>query len=231
MSTESMSLGEAAEDCLKAVYELQTSGRPVATSALAARLGVAEPTVTAMIKRLARLSLLRHTPYRGVELTSVGERVALETLRHHRLLELYLVRALGLGWERVHAEAERLEHVLSDEVEDRIDAALGHPKTDPHGEPIPTREGQVEEPACERLADMEAGEVATVCRVPDDDPDLLCYLAGLGLVPEVRIQVLEKAPFRGPLTLQVGERRHVVGRELAGSIEVSRRARSGHWLA
>lgn len=221
MSEDRTLLGEAAGDCLKAIYKLQVQESPVATSALAARLGVTEPTVTAMVKRLAKMGLVFHTPYRGVQLTSSGEKVALEIIRHHRLLELYLVEALGLSWDKVHAEADRLEHLLSEEVEERMDAALGHPTIDPHGDPIPTRDGQIDQAAYRSLADLEPGETATVRRVPDDDPKLLQYLAELGLVPNARIQLLDKAPFRGPLTLWVGENQRVVGRELAWAIRVA----------
>ena len=214
------SLGEAAEDCLKAIYKLGAPHKPVSTSALASALGVTEPTATAMIKRLARLGLLHHAPYRGVDLTPAGEAAALEIVRHHRLLEAYLVRSLGLSWESVHAEADRLEHVISEEMEDRMDAVLGHPAEDPHGDPIPTREGRVGTLPDTTLADLEPGQRAAVRSVPDGDPDLLRYLAEQGLVPGAAVEMLEKAPFRGPIVLAVGGARRAVGSELAGSIRV-----------
>ncbi len=222
MSRIRTTLGEAAEDGLKAIYTLQAVQSPVSTSALAAELGVAEPTVTAMVKRLAKLGLLDHTPYYGVVLTPAGEKVALEVVRHHRLLELYLVEALGLGWEKVHAEADRLEHSISEELEDRMDAVLGHPISDPHGHPIPAKNGDVVEARHASLLDLEAGVPATVRQVPDRDPDLLQYLAELGLVPNAEVKVVEKAPFGGPLTLDVDGSRQAVGTELARVIRVSR---------
>ena len=217
-----MLLGEAGQDYLKAIYKLQTIEKPVTTSSLAARFGVADPTVTAMVKRLAKLGLLQHTPYHGVELTPAGEKTALEIIRHHRLLELYLAEALGLAWDKVDAEAERLEHVVSDELEDRMDAALGHPRTDPHGDPIPTKEGEIGQVDYIRLADLAVGETGTVCRVPDRDPSLLQYLAQLGLVPNVRVEILEKAPFDGPLTVAVGERHQSIGLRLGEVVLVCR---------
>jgi DtxR family transcriptional regulator, Mn-dependent transcriptional regulator len=219
-------LGEAAEDGLKAVYKLRNSGERVSTSALAAQLAVSEPTATAMIKRLARLGLLRHTPYHGVELTDAGEKIALEIIRHHRLLELYLVEALGISWDRVHAEAERLEHVISDDLEDRMDAILGHPVRDPHGDPIPTKDGWIDQSLMASLVDLEPGEKGVIRLVPDGNPQLLRYLAELGLVPNVRVELLEKAPFGGPIVLKVGEEQRIVGREVASAIRVGDVARS-----
>ncbi len=220
MSRDPLLIGEAAGDCLKAIYKLQSVESPVATSSLAGQLGVTEPTATAMIKRLARLGLVSHTPYHGVELTGPGEKVALEILRHHRLLESYLVEALGLGWDRVHAEAERLEHLISEEVEERIDEVLGHPTADPHGDPIPTRDGRIEEPGDRCLADLEPGEVATVRRVPNENSELLQYLASIGLVPNAQVEMLEKVPFGGPLTLRVGGSHQAIGRDLASAIRI-----------
>lgn len=215
-------LGEAAEDCLKTVFELQRTEGRASTSALASRLGVSEPTVTAMIKRLARMGLLDHTLYYGVKLTPAGEKLALVIVRHHRLVELYLVESLGLSWEKVHAEAEKLEHMISDEVGDRMDAVLGRPTYDPHGHPIPSRDGEVEEATHISLLDLEIGALVTVHQVPDHDPALLRYLAELGLVPNAAVQVVDKAPFGGPLTLQLGDKLQTVGSELARVVQVSR---------
>ncbi len=214
-------MGEAAEDTLKAVYKLHTAGGRVSTSALAAQLAVSEPTATAMVKRLARLGLLSHTPYHGAELTPAGEAAALEVIRHHRLLELYLVKALGLSWDKVHAEAERLEHVVSDDLEDRIDAVLGFPAEDPHGDPIPTKDGRITEPPAMSLAQMEPGERAIIRLVPDGNSGLLRYLAELGLVPGAEVQLLEKAPFGGPIILNIGEERKIVALEMAATIRIS----------
>lgn len=217
---DSGALGAAAEDCLKLVFELQEQEGRASTSALASRLGVSEPTVTAMVKRLARLGFLEHTPYHGVRLAPDGERVALEMIRHHRLLELYLVQALGLTWDQVHEEADRLEHLISELVEDRMDEVLGHPNADPHGHPIPRRNGNMA-PVPERtVLDLQPGESATVCHVPDRDPALLRYLAELGFVPDAEVTVLGVAPFGGPVTLRVGGREQAVGREVARAIRV-----------
>lgn len=227
MSRIRTTLGEAAEDGLKAIYALQVVQSPVSTSALAADLGVAEPTVTAMVKRLARLELLSHIPYHGVVLTSAGERMALEIIRHHRLLELYLVQALGLTWDQVHEEADRLEHTISELVEDRMDQALGYPSADPHGHPIPSRNGNIA-PLPERtVLDLVPGESATVRHVPDRDPALLQYLAELGIVPEAAVTVLDIASFGGPVTLRVGERDRALGREVARAIRVEGHAAPG----
>ena len=163
---------------------------------------------------------MEHERYHGARLTPAGERIALEVVRHHRLLELYLMEHLGLGWDEVHAEAERLEHHLSEELEARIDAALGHPTRDPHGDPIPSPELILapEEPRC--LGDVDSGDVAIVRRVPDSDPALLRYLAELGLVPEREVRIVERAPFDGPVTIEVEGARHAIARQLATSIEV-----------
>jgi DtxR family transcriptional regulator, Mn-dependent transcriptional regulator len=212
-------LGEAAEDYLKTIWRLSREGR-VATTALAAELRVSPASVTGMLKKLAGLRLVEHEPYHGATLTPAGERVALEVVRHHRLLELYLTEALGLGWDEVHAEADRLEHHLSDEVEARMDAALGFPTRDPHGDPIPSRELVLPERSPRSLYDVAEGESTVVTRVPDDDPELLRYLASLGLSPEAEVVVVDKAPFGGPVTLDVAGARRNVAPALAERIEV-----------
>ncbi|MGZ4481116.1 MAG: metal-dependent transcriptional regulator [Gaiellales bacterium] len=153
-------------------------------------------------------------------LTPAGEQIAVEVVRHHRLLELYLTQALGVGWDQVHQEAGRLEHVLSDELEQSIDRALGFPDTDPHGDPIPSADLVLPPDHPERMVEMEPGQVAIVRRVPDGDPSLLRYLGELGLVPTASFTVVEKAPFGGPLTLEVGGNRHAVGAQLAEQIRV-----------
>jgi DtxR family Mn-dependent transcriptional regulator len=217
-------LTQADEDYLKVIYQLgqEQPGQPVTTQAIAARMNVQPASVTNMMKKLAHLRLLEHTPYRGVELTPAGQKAALEVIRHHRLMELYLSEVLGLPWDKVHAEAERLEHVLSDELEDRIAAKLGYPTTDPHGDPIPTKEGVIQETPAVRLADLPAGAGAVVRRVPDRDPALLRYLGDIGLVPEARIDVLEILPFDGPIVVRVGAAGtpQYLGRELAAAIRV-----------
>jgi DtxR family transcriptional regulator, Mn-dependent transcriptional regulator len=212
-------VSESAQDYLKAIWKLEQSG-DMSTTALAVKIGVAPASATAMLKKLAALGLVEHERYRGASLTPAGERMALEVVRHHRLLELYLMEALGLSWDQVHEEAERLEHHLSDELEERIDRALGFPTRDPHGDPIPTPELRLasDERVC--LADLEAGSMTIVRRVPDADPELLRYLATLGLVPAESVTVLDQAPFDGPVTVEVRGERHAIGRSLAAQIEV-----------
>jgi len=173
-----------------------------------------------MLKRLGSMGLVTHERYGGTELTEYGMRVALAVIRHHRLLELYLAEALGMSWDRVHAEAEVLEHVLSEELEERIAAKLGHPAHDPHGDPIPTLEGELLEAATQPLPDVELGERVTIARVSDSDPAILRYLAERGLRPGVEVCVEDKQPFGGPLFVRVGDRRHVLGSALAQSMRV-----------
>jgi len=213
-------VSESAQDYLKAIWKLQAAHGEATTSALAGELGVSPASATAMLKKLDRLGLVQHEPYHGARLTPAGERVALEVIRHHRLLELYLKEALGLSWDQVHAEAERLEHYLSDEVEARIDAALGYPTRDPHGDPIPTAELVLETGERRTLVDIAAGDEAVIRRVPDSDPELLRYLADLGLVPECPVVMIEQAPFEGPVTLEIDGRMHSIGRSVAARIEV-----------
>jgi DtxR family Mn-dependent transcriptional regulator len=212
-------LGEAVEDYLKAIWKLQRQGR-VTTSALASELGVSPASATGMLKKLAGLRLVAHERYRGAALTPAGERVALEVVRHHRLLELYLTEALGLGWDEVHDEADRLEHHLSEELEARIDAALGHPRRDPHGDPIPSVDLELEGQETRPLTEVAEGVSAVVARVPGEDAGLLRYLAELGLAPDSEVVVVERAPYGGPVTVAVGGRRHAIGHELAAQIEV-----------
>jgi DtxR family Mn-dependent transcriptional regulator len=217
---KSRPVSQAIEDYVKAIYLLEQSEGKVTTKALALALDVAAPSVTAMIKRLHAMHLVRYTRYRGVALTPAGQRMALEVIRHHRLLELYLVEAMGLPWDQVHEEAERLEHVISEELEERIAELLGHPVADPHGDPIPTKEGRLEQPASLPLSELRPGTAAVITRVGDQAPAKLRYLATLGLFPQVRITLLEKAPFDGPMSLAVGESRCTIGGETAREIHV-----------
>jgi DtxR family Mn-dependent transcriptional regulator len=186
------------EDYLKAIYELARGRGTAATTEIARHLDIAPASVTGMVRRLADQGLLDHEPYRGVRLTEAGYRVALRTLRRHRVIETYLARVLGYPWDAVHAEAERLEHAASDELVDRMAAALHEPTVDPHGAPIPTRDGTVTEQRYASIADL-----APVC-VSDDDPARLRYLAELGLMPGTAVVVLAQAPFEGPITVRVG---------------------------
>lgn len=207
------------QDYLKCIWALESAGR-VTTNAVAERMGVSAASVTSMVKKLARLGLVEHEPYRGVALTEDGTRAALEVVRHHRLLELFLTETLGLPWDQVHAEAERLEHHLSDEVEALIDAALGHPTRDPHGDPIPTPQLEIADDGDRPLTEVEDGCSAIVTRVPDGDPELLRYLAELGVMPSEQVVMLARAPFDGPVTVQVAGRRHSLSPALARRILV-----------
>jgi DtxR family transcriptional regulator, Mn-dependent transcriptional regulator len=210
----------AMEDYLKAVYRLRETGAQVTTQRLADELGVTGPSVTNMVKRLDDLRLLRHSRYRGVDLTEAGAKIALEVIRHHRLLELYLAETLGMTWDQVHDEAERLEHHLSDELENRMDSALGFPTHDPHGDPIPSRDGAIDHVSVVRLIDLESGQSRIVTRVSDRDPEQLRYLGGLGLFPGATVVVVERLPFEGPIRITVDGVEHVVGRPLAAAVHV-----------
>jgi DtxR family Mn-dependent transcriptional regulator len=214
-------LTDATQDYVKEIHKLQMEGRRATTSAIAERLGVRPPSVTAMLKRLTTLGLAKYAPYRGVELTPAGERVALEVIRHHRLLEQYLTQALGLSLDEVHAEADRLEHALSEELEARIDRSLGYPTHDPHGDPIPDADLQIDRARLRTLASLEPGDEATIRRVPDGDEELLRYLSKLTLVPGKKVKLRRAEPFGGPLTVRVGKAEHAISRELAAGIGVA----------
>jgi DtxR family Mn-dependent transcriptional regulator len=218
MLTPSPDLTVAVQDYLKAIYGLETAGERVTTSALARRMAVSAPSATAMTKRLDELGLVVRLPYRGVALTDEGRRAALEVLRHHRLLERYLVDRLGLSLDEVHAEAELLEHALSEELEAKIDEELGYPTHDPHGDPIPDRELRLVHGESRSLLDLEPGSQGSISRVPDGDSDLLRYLGELGLVPEASVEVLAQAPFGGPVTVRTASGEHAISRELADRI-------------
>jgi DtxR family Mn-dependent transcriptional regulator len=209
------------EDYLKAVYELERlGGGAVATNALAERLSVAPASVTGMVRRLAEQGLLAYERYRGVRLTEAGRRAALRTLRRHRIIESYLATVLGYPWDRVHGEAERLEHAASDELIDRMASALGDPAFDPHGAPIPTRDGSVDEGRPVALADLAVGERARVVRVSDEDGALLRYLAELALLPGATLTLAARAPFDGPLTLDLERGSVSVGSGVARQVLV-----------
>jgi len=214
-------LSQAVEDYLKVIYKLQQENKRVTTTDLAKALKVAPASVTNMMKKLAKMRLVQHTSYQGVELTKAGRKVALEVVRHHRLLELYLKEALGYSWDQVHDEAEKLEHHISEEFEEKIFEALGRPTFYPHGDPIPTKEGEIHATDFDPLSDAEPGDVLVIRRVDDGDPELLRYLEELGLLPMVTIEVMGKQPFNGPLTVRVGDAQHALGRELASNIFVT----------
>ncbi|MCC6244324.1 MAG: metal-dependent transcriptional regulator [Gemmatimonadaceae bacterium] len=208
------------EDYLKAIYELEVRQGSAATSDVADALAVAPASVTGMVRRLAAQGYLDHIPYHGVQLTDAGRRAALRTIRRHRILEAYLTTVLGYPWDRVHDEAERLEHAASDELVERMAAALGHPTVDPHGAPIPTADGVVVEAKHRSLAELPIGESARMMLVSDKDPSLLRYLAEIGLQPGTDVTVLARAPFEGPLTLRIGEHESMVGPRLAEQVLV-----------
>ena len=216
-----MELTDAIQDYVKEIYKLQAAGTRVTTSALAGRLGVSPPSATAMVKKLASLGLVEYERYRGARLTPKGEKVALEVIRHHRLLEQYLSQTLGLPIDALHDEADRLEHALSEELEAHIDRTLGYPTHDPHGDPIPGPDLKLVVSQAMPLSALEPGAKATVSRVPDGDGELLRYLSELKLTPGRRIEVREAAPFEGPLTIRVGGADHAISRELAARIAVS----------
>jgi DtxR family Mn-dependent transcriptional regulator len=225
------SLTRQAEDYLKAIYELERRGAEAgarerttaATNDLAERLGVAPASVSGMLQRLARLHLVAVERYRGSRLTPRGRLVALQLLRRHRVIESYLVTKLGFGWDNVHAEAERLEHAASAELIDRMADALGNPSRDPHGAPIPTALGHIDETMLESIADLAPGATARVVHMSDRDPELLRYLAERGIRPGVSVRVAAKEPFDGPLTLAVGREKHAVGAAVASRVFVELR--------
>ena len=212
-------------DCLKVIYAMQERGQKVTTSAVHEQLGVSDATVTMLFKDFAEAGWVEHTPYRGVHLTALGELKAKEVIRHHRLLELYLARELGYSWDKVHDEADKLEHVISEEFEDRLDALLGYPTVDPHGDPIPSKDGIISVRKGCMLTELPVGQSALILRVSDQNPEKLCDLGQLGLYPETRVQVVERAPFGGPLRILVGEVpqqvERMLGAELAEHIIVT----------
>lgn len=223
MATRSEHPSEAVENYAKAIYALeQRAGEAVTTNALAKRLDVTPASTSAMVKKLSDLGLAVHVPYKGVRLTTAGRRVALEVLRHHRLLELYLTEAFDMPWDQVHAEAEKLEHVLSEELEELIATKLGNPGVDPHGDPIPGRDGSIDERETRSLSELEPGDSALFLRVSDSDPEMLRYLAERGIRPGQKLAVTDKQPFGGPLWVTIGGHRHTLGGALARAMRVER---------
>ncbi|TDI85403.1 MAG: metal-dependent transcriptional regulator [Caldithrix sp.] len=211
---------QAVQDYLKVIFKLASSGN-VSTNAIAERLQISQASVTGMIKKLSDLRLTTYKPYYGVELTKTGRKIALEIIRHHRLLELYLAEALGYSWDQVHDEAEKLEHVISEEFEDKMAKILGNPTADPHGAPIPSKDGEIEKRTLVPLTSAEAGQKVLVKQVSDSDPEMLRYLGEIGIYPEVKLHVLEKAPFGGPLLVQVGEDKHHLGGTVTDNIMIT----------
>jgi DtxR family Mn-dependent transcriptional regulator len=213
-------ISSAVEDYAKAIYHLGCREDTVTTNALAARLGVTPASASAMVKKLGALGLVSHEPYKGVRLTPDGERVALEVLRHHRLLELYLTRTLDMPWDRVHDEAEVLEHVISEELEALIAAKLGNPTHDPHGDPIPTPELTIDEGQTLSLQSLEPGAAGVFVRISDSDPEMLRYLGARGIAPGDCFEVVDKQPFDGPVFAVFGDATHVLGGALARAMRV-----------
>jgi DtxR family transcriptional regulator, Mn-dependent transcriptional regulator len=214
---------EAAENYAKALYELQGRGETaVGTTAVAERLGVTPASASGMLRRLAKEGVVDYAPYRGARLTPEGERIALEMIRHHRLIELFLAEVLGMPWDRVHSEAEVLEHHISEELEELIAAKLGEPSLDPHGDPIPDRDLALSADDSVPLTDLDAGEAGTFTRVSDSDASMLRYLAEREIQPGAALRVSGKEPFGGPVMVEVAGRTHPLGPELASSIRVRR---------
>lgn len=211
---------EAIQDYLKVIYKVEETGEEVTTNAIAARLQVTQPSVTGMVKKLSEMNLISYTPYQGVRLTEAGRKIALEVIRHHRLLELYLAKAMGYSWDRVHQEAEKLEHVISEEFEEKIAEMLGQPTSDPHGAPIPGRDGTIEQRNLMALTEVAAGQTVLVKQVSDKDPEKLRYLSKIGIYPEVELTVIEQVPFDGPLLVKIGEEQHYLSLALTEGIFV-----------
>jgi DtxR family transcriptional regulator, Mn-dependent transcriptional regulator len=215
--------GQGAENYAKAIFHLQSRGEEtVGTGAIAERLGVTPASASAMLKRLADEGLVEHTPYHGVRLTKRGEELALEVIRHHRLLELFLAEVLGMPWDRVHEEAEVLEHHISEELEELIAAKLGDPERDPHGDPIPSRDLALAEDPSHALGATDAGDEVVFVRVSDSDASMLRYLADRGIHPGARIHVRGREPFGGPIVIEVDGREHALGGELVERMRVAR---------
>ena len=217
---EKDSLTGPVEDYLKAIYEIGRGSVSVATNDIAQKLSLTAASVSGMVRRLADQGLLSYERYRGVTLTDSGRRAALRTIRRHRVIESYLSQALDYPWDRVHDEAERLEHAASDELVNRMATAIGEPVVDPHGAPIPSREGTMDETVHLSLAQLDEGRGARVVQVSDDDPEMLRYLGDLSIVPGSEIVVLSKAPYEGPITLGVSGKRLSIGPALAAQVRV-----------
>ena len=212
------------EDYLKTIYMLHEREGAASTTAIAAALEVTPASVTGMIKKLAEMKLVRHAPYQDVELTRSGEKSALEIVRHHRLLELFLMEALGYTWDEVHAEADVLEHVISEEFEERMAARLRYPAVDPHGDPIPTKDGTLKARKERALLSLQAGESAQITHINDTHSEMLRYAASLGLAPMTRLTLIEAEPFGGSLRVKIGKAEKSIGRELAAQIFVTDKA-------
>jgi len=213
---------EAVENYLKVIYQICEAGAGASVQEIAEQTSVSPPGVSKMLRHLAKHQMVEYVPYQPVHLTPVGEKIALETIRHHRLLELYLMESLGYGWEQVHSEAERLEHHISEDFEDSIERLLGFPSFDPHGDPIPTRDGRMPPPVRETLDAQADGARLVVRRVTDEDRDLLCYLGARGLRPGTPVLLVDREPFGGSLRLMVGGREERISPQAARNVFVER---------
>lgn len=208
------------EDYIKTIYRLTTEHNTVSTSTLAKQMKCSAASITNMLQKLSNLKLVNYERYQGVTLTEAGDKIALETIRHHRLIELYLTEILGYSWDRVHDEAEELEHVISEEFEERIDKALGYPTLDPHGDPIPTKEGKINHQSFHSLWNAKARENVQVAHVSDGSPEVLRYLGSIGIFPKVKIYVMQKDSSEGPVRIKIKDTQHLLGEELARQIFV-----------
>ena len=215
-------LHTSVQDYVKAIYELEVAQKRPGTKALADLLGVQMASVTVMVKNLAEEGFLKHVPYRGVRLRPKGRNLALRTLRRHRLIELFLVQTLGLGWDEVHADAEQMEHAVSDALIERIDEYLGHPQFDPHGAAIPGVDGKVVARRSVSIAQLKAGDDGTVIEVEDKDPDFLRFVSSLGIKIGSTVEVIGNEPYGGPVTLRLGKRNIVMGTEAAARVRIAR---------
>lgn len=213
-----MSLSQSVEDYLKAIYLLEIDGVVATTNNIAESLAVSSASVTNMFKKLAKLQLINHKSYRGAELTEAGEKIALEVIRHHRLLELYLKEMMGYSWDQVHDEAEKLEHHISEQFEDKIAELLNDPTHDPHGDPIPSKEGVVPEMASLAITDADENESYIIGRVRDQDPELLRFLEKSGIIPGVKVTILEKTPFDGPVKIKLEDKETTIGNSVAKDV-------------
>jgi DtxR family Mn-dependent transcriptional regulator len=214
-------LGSSVEDYVKAIYKLSQKESKVTPSRLATHLGITNAAVTKMTKKLQDLKLVNYVRGRGLRLTSAGEKIALEVIRHHRLIELYLTEALGYSWDQVHDEAEKLEHVISEHFEDKIEELLGFPTHDPHGEPIPTKDGRIAPTNETQLCDLAPGQSGVIERVNDNSADMLSYLGDLGMYPGTAVEMVTREPFGGSLRVRVSGRDHAIGAELAENVFVT----------
>ncbi|MDX1585950.1 MAG: metal-dependent transcriptional regulator [Balneolaceae bacterium] len=216
-----MVLSQSVEDYLKAIYKLETEEKGASTTRIAEALDVSSASATNMVKRLSEMGLVNYQSYKGATLSESGRKIALEIIRHHRLLELYLLEVMGYSWDEVHDEAEKLEHHISEQFEDKIAELLDNPTHDPHGDPIPTKEGIMPEMETESLVDAREGHRYLVSRVKNQDPELLRYLEKIGLLPGAKLEIKDKGPFRGPITLTIENSEQVLGHEVAEHIYIA----------